>query len=141
MSKSLKMSQEEREAFLADLHVGVVSIGRQGKAPLSAPIWYDYEPGGKVWMITGTSSLKAAALADTDQISLVVQTEAPPYQYASVTGTCTTREVAEGELLAMAVRYLGEEQGQAYAAAASGGGDVIVEFSPETWMTVDYSKR
>ena len=137
---SLKMSREEREAFLADLHVGVVSIGRQGKAPLTAPIWYDYEPGSKVWMITGTSSLKAAALADTYQISLVAQTEAPPYQYVSVSGSCSTRDVAEGELLAMAIRYLGEEQGQAYAAAAGGGGDFIVEFTPETWMTVDYSK-
>ena len=137
---SLKMSREEREAFLADLHVGVVSISRQGKAPLTAPIWYDYEPGGKVWMITGTSSLKAAALADTYQISLVAQTEAPPYQYVSVSGICSTRDVAEGELLAMAIRYLGEEQGKAYAAAAGGGGDFIVEFTPEIWMTVDYSK-
>ena len=48
---SLKMSREEREAFLADLHVGIVSISRHGKAPLTAPIWYDYKPGGKVWMI------------------------------------------------------------------------------------------
>ena len=137
---SLKMSHEEREAFLADLHVGVVSIGRQDKAPLTAPIWYDYEPGGKVWMITGTDSLKAAALADTDQISLVAQTEAPPYKYVSISGSCTKRDVAEGELLAMAIRYLGKEQGQAYAAAAGGGGDFMVEFTPETWLTVDYSK-
>ncbi len=75
---SLKMTREEREAFLADLHVGVVSIGRQGKAPLTAPIWYDYEPGGKVWMIAGTDSLKAKALVETDDISLVAQAEAPP---------------------------------------------------------------
>lgn len=137
---SLRMSREERETFLADLHVGVVSIGRQNKAPLTAPIWYDYEPGGKVWMITGTDSLKAAALADTDQISLVAQTEAPPYKYVSISGSCTKRDVAEGELLAMAIRYLGKEQGQAYAAAAGGGGDFMVEFTPETWLTVDYSK-
>ena len=44
---SMKMTAAEREAFLADLHVGVLSIAREGRAPLSAPIWYDYEPGGE----------------------------------------------------------------------------------------------
>ena len=140
---SLKMSEEERESFLADLHVGVVSIGRDGQAPLTAPIWYDYKPGGKVWMITGAESLKGKALANTDQISLVAQNEAAPYKYVSVSGTVNIRDVAEGELLAMAVRYLGEEQGAGYAAAAEAGdaaGDYVVEFTPESWLTVDYTK-
>lgn len=138
---SLNMSREEREAFLANLHVGVVSIGRQGMAPLTAPIWYDYKPGGKVWMIAGTESLKAAALAETDNISLVAQTEVPPYKYVSVSGSCSKRDVAEGELLAMAIRYLGETEGQAYAAAAAGdGGAFVIEFTPHSWLTVDYSK-
>ena len=44
---SLKMTKEEREAFLADLHVGVISIARDGRGPLTVPIWYDYEPGVK----------------------------------------------------------------------------------------------
>ncbi len=137
---SLKMTREEREAFLADLHVGVVSIGRQGKAPLTAPIWYDYEPGGKVWMIAGTDSLKAKALVETDDISLVAQAEAPPYKYVSVSGSCEKRDVAEGELLAMAIRYLGRKEGQAYADATSTGGTFVVEFTPHSWLTVDYSK-
>ena len=34
-----RMTQEEREAFLADLHVGVLAIPADG-APLTAPIWY-----------------------------------------------------------------------------------------------------
>ena len=135
------MSLAEREAFLADLHVGVVSIGRKDKAPLTVPIWYDYAPGEKVWMITGTSSIKAAALASTDQISLVAQTEAPPYKYVSVSGKYSTRDVAKGELEAMAIRYLGENQGPAYAKAANVGGDFVVEFEPTSWLTVDYSKR
>ncbi len=140
MNNSLKMSLAEREAFLADIHVGVVSIGREDKAPLTVPIWYDYALGGKVWMITGASSLKAAVLASTDQISLVAQTEAPPYKYVSVSGKYTTRDVAEGELEAMAIRYLGEDQGHAYAKAASTGNDFVVEFEPTSWLTVDYSK-
>jgi hypothetical protein len=38
------MTRAEREAYLADLHVGVISIERAGSAPLTVPIWYDYDP-------------------------------------------------------------------------------------------------
>ena len=41
------MTKEEREAFLADLHVGVISIAEEGRGPLTVPIWYSYEPGGE----------------------------------------------------------------------------------------------
>jgi hypothetical protein len=35
---SLQMSKPEREAFLAGVHVGVISIAEPGRGPLSAPI-------------------------------------------------------------------------------------------------------
>ena len=42
-----RMSVEEREFFLADVHVGVLSIPRKERsAPLTVPVWYDYSPGG-----------------------------------------------------------------------------------------------
>ena len=47
---SLAMSPEERDAFLADLHVGVISIEQAGAAPLTVPIWYDYKPGAGGWI-------------------------------------------------------------------------------------------
>ena len=39
---SYGMSRDERETFLADRHVGVISIAEPSRAPLSAPIWYDF---------------------------------------------------------------------------------------------------
>ena len=44
---SMKLTKEEREAFLADLHVCVLGVNH-GDIPLAVPIWYDYEPGGDV---------------------------------------------------------------------------------------------
>ena len=108
---TLTMSREEREQFLAGVHVGVVSIPRKDKGPLTVPIWYDYEPGGDVWMITGRSSIKGRLLNRVDRISLCAQSETAPYQYVSVEGPITMRETDDAELLQMAVRYLGEEQG------------------------------
>ena len=137
---SLAMSKDEREQFLAGLHVGIVSIPREGRAPLTVPIWYDYTPDGEVWMITGLNSLKGKALGRTDRISFCVQTEDLPYRYVSVEGPFTTRALAEGENLHMAVRYLGDEQGQAYAAGMNDEDNMVVSLSPETWLSVDYSK-
>lgn len=139
---SLKMSQSEREAFLAGVHVGVISIARQGRGPLTVPIWYDYQPGGDVWIITDLNSLKGKALQQVSEFSLCAQNEGLPYQYVSVEGRFTTRPSTAEELLQMAVRYLGEEGGRAYAESPEGEGEsIIVSMTPEKWLTVDYGKQ
>ena len=125
------MSSSERERFLSALHVGIISIPRATKGPLTVPIWYDYQPGGEVWVITDADSIKAKLLTKASRI-----------QYVSVEGPFTTRPSTQEELLAMAVRYLGEEQGQAYAENSAGGGEgsIVVAIAPETWFSVDYNK-
>ncbi len=140
---SLAMSKQDRENFLAGLHVGIVSIPREGKGPLTVPIWYDYEPGGAVWMITNDSSIKGKLLKKTDRISLCVQTETAPYQYVSVEGPFTSAPTQEGQLLHMATRYLGEEGGKAYAEGSNdaGGDSITVSITPENWLSVDYNQR
>ena len=139
---SLTMSSSERERFLSALHVGIISIPRATKGPLTVPIWYDYQPGGELWVITDADSIKAKLLTKASRISLCAQTETAPYQYVSVEGPFTTRPSTQEELLAMAVRYLGEEQGQAYAENSAGGGEgsIAVAIAPETWFSVDYNK-
>lgn len=136
------MSSSERERFLSALHVGIISIPRATKGPLTVPIWYDYQPGGELWVITDTDSIKGKLLTKASRISLCAQTETAPYQYVSVEGPFTTRPSTQEELLAMAVRYLGEERGQAYAENSAGGGEgsIVVAIAPETWFSVDYNK-
>ena len=55
---SSAMTTQEREAFLADLHVGVISIAEEGRGPLTVPIWYSHEPGGEIWFTTVRASRK-----------------------------------------------------------------------------------
>jgi nitroimidazol reductase NimA-like FMN-containing flavoprotein (pyridoxamine 5'-phosphate oxidase superfamily) len=43
----LTMTNEEREAFLADVHVAVISVAEDGHGPLVVPVWYSYEPGAR----------------------------------------------------------------------------------------------
>lgn len=138
---SMAMSVAEREKFLSDLHVGVVSMNRQDRGPLSAPIWYAYEDG-QISFAIGEGSLKSALMNIGERISLVVQTEAAPYQYVSVEGPIVVREAAnlDRDIRPMAIRYLGEEVGNQYADGTGDNGQLLVKMKPEKWLTVDYKK-
>ena len=136
-----RMSQEERETFLAGLHVGVLAIPRDSGAPLTAPIWYGYEPGGELWVLLSPDSKKGQLLKEGLQVTMVAQQEALPYAYASVEGTVTTIEQPDdGDTLTLATRYLGEARGKEYAQANAGGTSVRVTIRPDRWLTVDYAK-
>jgi hypothetical protein len=142
---SLSMTKPEREAFLADLHVGVISIDQPDRAPLAVPIWYDFDPEIGVWVITEASSLKGKRLTAAGRYSLCAQTETPPvYQYVSVEGPVIETRPAdvEKDTRPMARRYFGQELGDQYVAATadSGGRSLVYVMRPERWLTVDYSK-
>lgn len=138
------MSKSEREAFLAEVHVGVVSVSEGDRGPLIVPVWYEYTPGGAVRFTTGATSRKAVAMRATGRASLLVQTEAPPYKYVTVEGPVRLLGEPEYErdVRAMAVRYLGAEMAEVYLAslATEHGTAVLVELVPERWLSVDYAK-
>jgi hypothetical protein len=140
---SLEMTRDERETFLADLHVGVFSVSNGAKGPLSLPIWYAYEPGGELRIITDETSRKAKLLNAAGRFSLCAQTEDAPYKYVSVEGPITSTRPAdfEGDLRPMAQRYLGTDLGNAYAEANTVKGQIVISMRPERWRTTDYSKE
>lgn len=140
---SLKMSSAEREAFLADLHVGVLSLNDPGRGPLTAPVWYAYEPGGDIVVVTGKSSRKGKLLSHGARVSLCAQQEELPYKYVSVEGPVVSVEPTDVDATTrpLAQRYLGVEQGNAYVEGDTGEGSITVRIRPERWLTVDYAKR
>ena len=142
---ALTMTKEEREAFLADVHVAVISVADDGHGPLAVPIWYSYEPGGEVRIITGRTSRKGELLERAGRFSLCVQTEMPPYyKYVSVEGPIVTVEAAdlERDRRPLARRYLGTELGDRYIESTRDlVGGVLVRMQPERWLTVDYAKH
>jgi nitroimidazol reductase NimA-like FMN-containing flavoprotein (pyridoxamine 5'-phosphate oxidase superfamily) len=142
---SLAMTRAEREAFLAGVHVGVISLADGARGPLTVPIWYGYEPGGEVWIVTERDSRKGKLLVGLDRFSLCAQTEAPPYKYVSVEGPITALEIAqlERDQRPLAHRYLGKQLGDQYIAqsgASDRDGTIVVRMRPERWLSVDYTK-
>ena len=139
---TLAMTVEEREAFLAGLHVGVVGIERPDGPPLTVPVWYSYEPGGEVVVLTDATSVKGRLLERAGRFSLCAQTETAPYSYVSVEGPATIAPSdIEADNRPMARRYLGDEFGDWYTDNVPHGERPIrVSMTPERWFTVDYSK-
>jgi general stress protein 26 len=139
----LRMSEDERQAFLAGVHIGVISIERADGPPLTVPIWYGYEPGGNLWVTTGTDSLKSKLLHKAQRFSLCVQTEeAPFYSYVSVDGPVVSVEPTDEDGVGrpMAHRYFGAELGDLYIESIKGEASLTWTMRPERWWTVDYSK-
>jgi PPOX class probable F420-dependent enzyme len=143
---SLSMTRKEREAFLADTHVAVISVAEPGRGPLTIPVWYRYEPGGVVRFTTGRDSRKTARFRAAGRISLCVQTEVAPYQYVSVEGPVTISDQIDFELdvRQVAHRYLGPEMGEMYLSATASEREeapsVLITLTPERWLSVDYRK-
>jgi len=144
---SLIMTKQEREAFLADVHVGIISISDEGRGPLTVPIWYAYDSGGDLRIMTGRESRKGRLLARAGRFSLCVQTETPPYKYVSVEGAIVSTEAAdiERDLRPLARRYLEKEMGDCYVEETRNlpthSDNVLIRMRPERWLTTDYSKE
>lgn len=135
-----QMTTDEKQHFLAGLHVGVLGINRQGRGPLTVPVWYDYRPGGELWFITGKNSIKGKLLSVGERMSLCAQNETMPYQYVSVEGAITRIEPIGDEGLPMAKRYLESSMAEQYAAQMDTTENIVVWLNCEHWLAVDYGK-
>ncbi|GAB1812321.1 pyridoxamine 5'-phosphate oxidase family protein [Mycobacterium sp. MUNTM1] len=135
-------SETERQEFLADKHVAVLSVAAtEDRPPASVPIWYDYTPGGDVRIMTGASSRKARLIKQAGAVTLVVQREEPPYQYVVVEGTVVeTTNPAPADLQeSIAIRYLGEEGGRAFVQSMEGVEEVLFTIRPDRWLSADFT--
>jgi PPOX class probable F420-dependent enzyme len=138
----LTMSRAEREEFLAGTHVGVLAVARgPGEPPLVSPVWYEYEPGGDVVVLTGDDAEKTRLAREHGEASLCAQTEELPYKYVTVSGpTAVTEGVDREQRRRIAHKYLGPEFGDVYLQATEGADTITLRIRPERWRTTDYSK-
>ncbi|GHF30438.1 pyridoxamine 5'-phosphate oxidase [Streptomyces mashuensis] len=137
----MTLSQREREEFLAEPHVGALSVTEHpSRAPLTIPIWYHYTPGGPLWIRTGPDSRKARAIHAAGRFTLMVQRTQPTVRYVSVEGpvTATTKDTRE-HAWQMASRYLPEDKVAAFVEydLTQLGEHVVITMQPEHWIAAD----
>lgn len=134
------MSKQERDDFLAALHIGVLAVQRPDGPPLVTPVWYRYAPGGAVEFNTESASEKAQLLERSGHASLCVQREELPYAYVTVDGPVEIDSTDRATRVDIATRYLGTEMGLAYVNGNPDSDDIVVRLRPARWRTSDFSK-
>jgi nitroimidazol reductase NimA-like FMN-containing flavoprotein (pyridoxamine 5'-phosphate oxidase superfamily) len=139
------MTQEEREAFLAEPYVGVLSVTAEpDRAPLTTPIWYEYQPGGLVKVITPPGLRKVRLIKEAGRFALCAQVaEVEDYRYVSVEGPVTEiRPTSKQERFDMAARYLRPDHVTDYVNATedTASGDVAIHMRPQRWHTFDFRR-
>jgi hypothetical protein len=139
---SLVMTAQERQEFLAGVHVGVVAVNRAGRAPLAVPVWYDYAPGGEVLIWIDRGSVKERLFREAGRFSICAQVETAPYEYATAEGPVVAIDQAptEEQALGIAGRYLPAEDAASWVQDNLGANSLLVRMRPEKWLSTDYSK-
>ncbi|MFE7775824.1 pyridoxamine 5'-phosphate oxidase family protein [Streptomyces sp. NPDC057445] len=140
----MALTREEREQFLAQPHVAAIAIDAgDDRAPLSVPIWYQYEPGGEVWILTGRGSRKQRLIEAAGRFSLLADRVEPTVRYVHVEGPVTRTESGTPEALReLAARYLPAEKVDGYVefALKDHGESVVIHMQPQHWLSSDLGR-
>ena len=142
------LSKIEREQFLSELHVGVLTIAETDRGPLVCPVWYTYAPGGVVSLCTKKDARKAKIMKLGQRASFLVQVEGDITKgvlpkYVAIEGPVVKLETAnmDRDLRPVMHRYLGAEIGDGYLQATRGDsaeGELVVHIRPERWRSRDF---
>lgn len=146
MPRSLTV--EERETFLAEPHIAVLSVASEDdRPPLTVPTWYHYRPGGVITFFTGTQgrqARKTRLLEATGRLSFCVQQPTFPYRYVTVEGTVVGADRAPSTEAVVTIigRYLPEPDALAFARSETdqpSGAFVLFTVRPDRWLSTDFS--
>ncbi len=107
--------------------------------PHVAPVWFIVDDGDLLFA-TGTRSGKALAMRREPRVSLVVDTETPPYAFVKVDGVVELSEDPD-ELRRVSTlagaRYMGKDQAESFGERNSGPGECLVRLHPTCITGVD----
>lgn len=136
-----KLAETELAELLGAPEVGVLcTVDSQGR-PEGSPIWFE-ACGGKIYVHVARDSKKARNVRANPNVSLTVDTRIAPYRGAVLRGT--VRELAFDDAIhhRVAIRYLGQQGGDAYLAMTAGAEaeTVLLELTVTSRYTWDYAK-
>jgi PPOX class probable F420-dependent enzyme len=117
--------------------VAVLATYRRDGGVLLSPVWHQWHEGG-FDVLCEPNDIKVRHLRRDPRASILVYDNAPPYRGVEIRTTAQLRGIDRAEVVReMAVRYLGREDGEAYAATS--GDSVLVRLEPGHVRTWDFA--
>jgi len=104
---------------------------------LLSPVWHRWREGG-FDVATGRDDVKVRHLRRDPRASIVVYEHVPPYRGIEVRGEARL-EPAGDAVRRIAIRYLGERDGTAYADSA--GDDTLIRLEPGRLRAWDFADQ
>ena len=143
-----RMTEREREAFLAEPRTAIISVAAgDGRPPLAVPIHYAYEPGGDITFFTNTerrTSRRSKLIEHAGgRLTLTVQHPEWPYRYVTVECTVVRADQppSSEQILAVARRFMPEEDAQGLAASEVNDPEstmILYAARPDRWLAMDF---
>jgi PPOX class probable F420-dependent enzyme len=119
--------------------VAVLATYRADGGVLLSPVWHRWRDGG-FDVAVGASDVKLRHLRRDPRASIVVYEHEPPYRGLEARGEARLVPVGAAEAVgSMAVRYLGPEDGRAYAATVTDTDSVLVRLEPTRLRGWDFA--
>jgi PPOX class probable F420-dependent enzyme len=132
-----KLGPDELGDLLELPLVAVLATYRMDGGVLLSPVWHRWHDGG-FDVVVGPNDVKLVHLRRDPRASIVVYEHQPPYRGLEIRGEAQIVPEGAPEALAlMAVRYLGPEDGPAYAETA--GESVLVRLEPAQLRGWDFA--
>lgn len=136
----MAMSEAQVNALLSDAHVSVLGTVDASGSPAQAPVWHLWRDG-VAFILTSRSSRKWRNIQRNPSVSLCVDTKTAPYRAVIVEGVASEDPMDYGDLLReVAIHYLGESRGAAYAdnSTATNEDSVVVRIEPKRVISWAY---
>ncbi len=120
------LSIEELGDLLELPIVSTLATYRRDGTVLLSPVWHEWDGSGFL-VCAGPNDVKVRHLRRDRRVSLVVYDQQPPYRGLEIRGVADLSSQADyrGIERRIAIRYLGEQAGTAYAETATEIGIVI----------------
>jgi len=137
-----RLSERERERFLAGRHVAVLVTLGPGGEPVPTPIWYLYRDG-RFYFRTELNAIKTKNIQRDPRVSICIQDERAPYRAVVAHGKAELGGNVDGLGDAIARHYLGFVGAFGYRQAAQSrieaGAEVTLTVQPERYVSFDFS--
>jgi len=125
-----RLGPEDLGDLLEQPYVAVLATYRRDGSVLLSPVWHRWHEDG-FDVVVGPNDIKLTHLRRDPRASVVVYGHEPPYAGLEARGEVRLDlEGAADAIGSMAVRYLGPEDGRAYAESLKGSGSVLVRLEP-----------
>jgi PPOX class probable F420-dependent enzyme len=133
------LTPEELGDLLEQPLVAVLATYRRNGTVLLSPVWHQWRDGG-FDVVTGSRDVKVQHLRRDPRASFVVYEHVPPYRGIELRTEARLEDAAD-TVRRIAIRYLGERDGAAYADGDGAADDTLIRLEPGDVRAWDFADQ